>query len=552
LSGGDVVKWKQKLPKIEYSPFDDLKDQLAAINGIENLNEFLNPSWEHISNPCLLKNIKEGTRRIIKAIHSGEKIVVMADIDSDGINSAAIMVNYLEKHSANVSYIYAQRKDGHGLHTTVDKIPEDTRLLIIVDSSSSEWKECRQLKEKGIDVLIIDHHPLDNPNYYCILINPQQEGCDYPNKNISGSGLTWQVCRVLDNKLDSTYALELVDMAAIGLISDMMCMNTMENRAIVNIGLSNVKNIGLNAILSAQGLLKKKLSTTDIGYKVSTLINASARLNKIELALELLTTDTTVRADELVKEINKLNKQRKTKQTVHVDDLLAKVDSTQKIIIHLDHNKEISKAFSGLIANEIANTYQRPCLILSPDESQGNTYSGSYRSYSGFNLKTFFSNLSLVETTGGHEGAGGISVKNENLFDFIDMVKENSESLSFESEVEYDLELSCDEIDEKLIYVITDFYRISGANFPMGKFLVSDILVDEVKVKGKNEDTVEAINQNLSLMKFKTSRKFAESIPLLTNISAVGTLSVNGFYNFGIKKYVKTNQIILDDFKVVS
>src|SRR5690606_33709833 len=205
-----------------------------------------------------------------------------------------------------------------------------------------------------------------------------------------------------------------------------------------------------------------------------------------------------------------LNTKRQTVQMDHYEGLLEKIDDTQKIIIHLDHEKEISKSFAGLIANQIANTYQRPCLILSPDESKGYTYSGSYRSYAGFDLKSFFESVPLVESTGGHSGAGGINVKIENLESFIKMVQDMAKDLIFEEAIEYDLEFDSREVNENLINEINEFYRISGRNFPMGKFLVKNILVLDTKVKGKNEDTIEVVSDNLNLMKFRSNKKFAE------------------------------------------
>ena len=544
------LKWRQRVPQMEYSPFDSTINKLAAIHGIADVNSFLKPSSTHINNPYLLWNANVGTDRIVQAVQENQKIVIVSDVDTDGVSATAIVYNYLKKHQANVSFIHAQRKDGHGLHTVIDKVPEDTDVLIVLDSSSNNWKECRELKSKGIDIIIIDHHQIETPNYYSVLINPQQEACQYPNKEISGAALAWQICRMLDDKMNRNFADELIDLAAIGLIADTMCMRTMENRAIVNLGLEMINNLGLKTIIRSQELAYKKLGTIDIGYKVVSLLNAAARMNKLELSLELLTTNDEERASEITKQIKKLNTERKSVQSEYIEHIVKKIDPSQKIIIYFDHNKEISKSFAGLIAGQIANTYMRPCLIMSPDESQGKTYAGSYRSFGDFDLKAFFESIPLVESTGGHAGAGGINVKNENLDQFVKMVEKRSKYLDFEDVIEYDLEFDADEINEQLIYEINEFYRISGRNFPIGKFLVKNIFVIDTKVKGKGEDTVEVVSENLSLMKFKTTRDFADKFPIFSVVDVVGTLGINEWFNFKEKKVIKTNQMILDDFRI--
>ncbi|OPH61879.1 hypothetical protein BC351_01155 [Paenibacillus ferrarius] len=498
-----------------------------------------------------MKNVNTATERIYEAVARQQNISIMADPDSDGLNSTAILYNYLSKITDNITYFYGSRTRGHGLHTVIDEIPKQTNLLIVLDSSSSEAKECKHVQDTGIDVIVIDHHLIENPNDNCILVNPQQEGCSYPNKNLSCSALIWQICRVLDDKFNVNYSQDLVDMAAIGLISDMMCMKTMENRAIVSLGLSNVKNIGLAAILGFKGLKnKEKLSTVDIGFNVSNLLNAVARMDKLGLGLELLTTKTYTRADELVKEIEKSNKERKKSQIKHTDFVQHKIDDTQKIIIILDHEKKIGKNFAGLIANDITKEYQRPCLILSPDAKEGKTYAGSYRSYNGFDLKSFFESTGLVMYAAGHLGAGGVGVFKDKIEPFINKVQELAKDLDFEDTIEYDLEFDCDEINESIIIEISKFYRITGANFPLGKFLVKNLFVNDVEVMGKNKDTIKVSCGNVTLMKFRTKETYKDKVPIFSGINAVGTLNTNSYYNFQQKKMIKTNQVFIEDILI--
>jgi single-stranded-DNA-specific exonuclease len=540
----------KRVSKLEYSEFDTITEKLAAINGIKDYESYLSPSEGFIGDPYQLKNIHNAINIVQNAVREHKNIKVFYDPDADGLLSGSILYEYLNKLTDKVKLIGGSREKGHGLNTIIDEIPEDTQVLIVVDSSSSDWKECKQLKEKGVEVLIIDHHLVESPNYYCTLVNPQQEDCNYTNKSISCSALVWQFCRVLDDAFNRNDAYAYVDLAALGLISDMMDMSNMENRAIVNLGLDNVENIGIRSILSSKKLDGKKLSTTDIGFNVTNLLNAAARMNELPKAIELLTAKTYTRADELVKEIGKLNQQRKKTQTNHADFVKDLIDPTQKIIIILDHEKKIGKNFAGLIANDVTKQYQRPCLILSPDAKQGNTYAGSFRSYNGFDIRSFFESIECVNYAAGHAGAGGVGVDKDKLQQFVEKVQEMAQDLDFEEVLEYDLELNCKEINGNLIDEINDFYRITGNGFPMGKILVKGLYVGDVEIT-KNKDTVKIICGDVTLMKFRTNETYKDNVPYFTEIEAVGTLNVNCYYNFQQRKNIITNQLYLDEYRTV-
>lgn len=546
-----MLEWREKVPLIEYSPFDDLYEKLAAINGIVDIRKFLNPTHEDLHDPFELENIEVARDVIIRAIGEKVKIAVSADCDCDGVNSAAIMYMYLKKFTDNVVYIHGQREHGHGIHTMMDEIPKDTSLLIIVDSSSSEWKECLELKKRGIKTIIIDHHPIEDENRHCILVNPQNDS--YPNKELSGSGLVWKVCQVLDDYYRTDYADEFIDLAAVGLSADMMDMKAMENRYIIHRGLSNIRNNGLMAILKVKGKNPKYLSSTNIGYDIAPFINAAARMNKIELALELLTCDDYDQCLKLAKDIEKLNKERKGKQSDFADDIIKEVNDSHNIIIVVNGN--VGKSFAGLVANELAQKYQRPCLILAQDDGDGKLYNGSYRSYGGFDLKSYFSSLSTVESTGGHPEAGGVSIKVENFDAFIQEAVYGLRDANFEQVIEYDLEIDVDEITEDFIKKVCYFYRISGKNFNEAKFLVRGLSVFNKEMLGKEtKETLKIDCGDVQLLKFKVNEEYEQSIPDDGAIDVIGTLNLNTFPKRikGTKNYevIKTNQIFVTDFKV--
>jgi single-stranded-DNA-specific exonuclease len=429
----------------------------------------------------------------------------------------------------------------------MDKIPQGTELLIIVDSSSSETESCYKLHSQGISTVVLDHHPIEKDNPYCILVNPQQEGDKSPNKELCGSSLVWKVCAVLDDILKVNLADNYIDLAACGIIADMMDMRNPENRYITYEGLENIRNEGLLAILKLKNKKPVNLSTIDIGYNVAPFINAAARMLQLELALDLLTNGDQATCNTLAKGIEKLNNQRKGIQSNYSEEYDESIDLSHNIIILI--KEDVSKSFGGLIANQIAQKYQRPCLILTKRDE---VFSGSYRSYGEFNLKEYFKSIETVFDIGGHDQAGGVTVRADDIEQFLNEARIGLNSADFEQVIEYDIEVNSKEINEEYIRRVNEFFRINGKNLKEGKFLVRNLFVaDKPEMLGKvKKETVKIDCDHIQLMKFKTNEEYVKQFNVFSTLDVVGTLNINVYYNFGKKELVKTKQIFMDDFRI--
>src|SRR5690606_39058043 len=180
-------------------------------------DRFLNPSEDELHSPYFMKNIEDASNRIIKAIHNNEKIIVSYDPDADGVTATTIMLKYLRNYTENVDYIYGERNDGHGIFEMItvkeldsvedkerqihnmansDKIRE-ADLLILIDSSSNDTRACKFISEKlETEIIVLDHHEIEEENPYVLMVNPQQEDCTYPNKYLSGAGVVFKVLEV--------------------------------------------------------------------------------------------------------------------------------------------------------------------------------------------------------------------------------------------------------------------------------------------------------------------------------------------------------------------
>lgn len=549
-----------------------LIEKLAKVRGIKNLEEWMNPPSISVNSPYKLMNVDLVVQRIIKAIHTQELIVIVADIDTDGVCSTGTMFNYLKELTDNIKYIHAQRSHGHGVETVVDQIQEDC-LVIIVDSSSNSVEGCKALSDKGIDVLIIDHHQIDEENPYATIVNCQQG--DYPNKHLSGSAMCYKVCQVLDEYLDIDLADDFLDLAAIGIVADMMDIRNMENRYLIYNGMNNILNLGIREILKQSKIdYQDGITSTNISFKIAPIIGACSRFDKIELALELVTCDDEVRVKELVKEMIEMNEKRKSDQKKYVESAIESVDTSNNIIIYVDNN--IDSGFRGLIATEFVERFNKPVLVLShftyeEDEDgarEEDKFMGSARSVGILPLKSLCEDSGLFHFAQGHEGAFGVSFSAENFDKIISYFNNTLDSTDLQKVVQYDLELYSSDIDEMDIKQVEKFSRIVGQGFPEPKFLVKGLVVEEEETKklgkyvravmGSNKDTIKIpCEDGFALMKFRTQDTYAKDVEehfhtnFATEIDAIGSLNINRFYHGGYKRWITTKQVFLEDYNII-
>lgn len=538
----DFLKWKQRKPLKSYYSSSGIVEKLANIRGINDLDAFLNPPSSSLYSPYILKNAVEVAKRIAKAIQSNERIAVSADCDSDGISSTAIMINYLKEFTNNVYYIFNERSEGHGIEKQLHKIEGTTDLLIILDSSSNSAEACKIISEAGIEILIIDHHEIEVKNPYATIVNPQ--GDNYPNKSISGAGVTWKVLQVLDDMMGSGNVDQYLDLVACGMISDMMDISVSENRYMIITGMKNINNLGLKMILNSKGVPHDEVDSKVIGFSVTPLINSVARMDNIELAIKLLIEENEIEANTLVKAMEILNMDRKTREKELFSKYEENIIEEDKIIIVTD--EESSKGFNGLIAQRIAQSLKKPALVL---RDHKDTLSGSGRSFGGFNLKNFLQESGLVEEIGGHAEAFGVTIKKEKLADLKKYIEENIDPNQFNPVIEYDYELNATEITRDLIEEIQQINILTGMGFPRFFFKVKGLLVENRRIIGRNKNVCKITSGNIEAIRFNADPNYASDINSYDTIDILGELGINKFYHWKLRAVVVTPQIVIEDYK---
>lgn len=500
--------------------------------------------------PYLLKNIDELVTKIVSAIKNNLKIIIYGDCDFDGLVSGVVLYKYLLNFTNNIELKYVERSAGHGTQHIINEIPDDTKLYIAVDSSSNDVDEMTELTSKGIDCLIIDHHLVTVDNPYAILVNPQQDGCKYPNKNASGGLLVYKVCQVIDDYMNTNFSEMFNDLPGFALLADMMSMREPENRYYANFSLSNLRHKGIKKLFTAMNSDPNNLTSTDFLYGVSPAVTAATRMDNINLAIDFLMCDEdSLELDDCVSQLVKVNEYRKRVQTESLNRLKSTVNLNDKVVTVVDPT--IGKGLNGLVAQELSKAFHRPAIVLGNGEDD--TYTGSFRGLEDFSMLDLLNSCESAIYAAGHDGAGGLHVKRENLPSLIADLNEKLEGFEADDSLYYELSFHINEITESLINQLNEFYRVSGNGFKPGQFLVTGLFIEDKKLMGKLSNTVKIFCDKIHLMKFKTDEDYYNNVPVFSEIEAIGTLNINEWRVFKPRfKIIKTNQLYIDEYKIIN
>lgn len=548
------MKWIQRKAKksINNVKKDDYFEQLARIRGIKDLGEYLNPDSNVLNDGSKMKNVKEANQKILDAIYEGKKIAVSVDIDADGCMSSVLMIRFLRQFTQNFYYIYTQKDKGHGIEAQLQYLQEDTDLVIVIDSSSNSIEGCRTVTEDmGMDLIIYDHHMIEEENPYALIVNPQQQGDKYPNKSLSAVGVVFKAIELIQDELNEVYGTDFdvwnyTDMVAVGMRADEMDMSVLENRYLVMHGLDNIRTLGIERILKGANIREfSNLNSDVISFTIAPMINGAIRMGQIELPIELMLTDDDKIAKKLRLQMQKLNDERKSLQSIAVEKHSKNIDLEQKIIVVVDD--ESNNGFNGIVAQQLSSKYHRPALVMRRGAGK---ISGSGRSFAGFKMLSFLNSIEGV-TARGHEGAMGCEFDEDDLEYFKAYIDLNVDEIEEkEPIVMYDLELDAEEV-KQAIDTVEKFNRVYGQNSPKAYVRVNNIMIEEVKTIGKTAETrkFETMNDMLGLIKFRVNEEYGSELDIMDEISAVGSIAVNKFFNFQSRKWNITNQLMIEDYK---
>ena len=529
--------------------------------------------------------MEEGWELLQKHISKGSHLYIPIDPDVDGYTSASLVWNYLADLQGNFGYDFSMEyhvPDGkeHGLDNLMDILGERkvADLIICADSSSNDYEQHKQLHNLGYDILVLDHHEAERYSEDAIVINNQLSQ-NYPNKALSGVGVVYKFFEYVETQIThSSPALiqSYLDLVALGEISDVMNMTTLENRWIVDYGLSHINNKFFKTLVEKQAFSlksdEKPLDQIGVAFYITPLINALIRvgspIEKERLFQAFITPDLEVpstkrgekgRMETIATQAARNCTNAKSRQTKERDKASELLD-IQIMNNNLDENKilildaadlDVSNNLTGLCAMNVAAKYKKPVLLgrITPD---GKEMRGSIRNKDGSplkDLKSFLSSSGLMSYVEGHANAAGWGCPVSNIDKLIQFANQKLADVDF-NEGSYDVDFICkgkDDYISDLIFDLEPGSQYWGQANPEPTIAVTNISVPAaaLSVIGQNKDTLRFNYNGITYVKFKC-KKLIETLPTSGDllISIVGRGNINKWAGR------ETPQIMIDDIEI--
>lgn len=396
---------------------------LLAARGMtepEEVRRLLSPEAEPIPDPMLLRDMDRAAARVRQALEKEELIAVYGDYDVDGITSTCLLTQFLAARGGRVvPYIPSRLGEGYGLNPEAVHalFEQGVGLIITVDCGITAVEETALAAELGMDVVITDHHACKaGLPPAAAVVDPHRPDCSYPFKGLAGVGVALMLAMAVAAPGERSAVFdEYCDLAAVGTVADVMPM-TGANRAIVSLGLKRLdppRRLGLAALLRCAGLADRPSTSVSVGYTLAPRINASGRMGRAEVAVELFLTRDPARAEELAVLLCELNRERQgIESEIFRQCVQCLTDRPQQDAIVLAGD-QWHQGVVGIVASRLAEKYACPCFMICLDGGMGK---GSCRSWGDINLFELLSSCDgLLENFGGHALAAGFTVKEENI-----------------------------------------------------------------------------------------------------------------------------------------
>lgn len=508
-------------------------------------------------------------------------IHVQVDPDADGFTASALLLNYIHlafpSAISKISYSFHDDK-GHGI--ILSQIPDGTTLVIAPDSSSNEYNIHKILHDKGIDIIVLDHHQAEKESEYAVVVNNQL--CDYPNKALSGVGVVYKFCEQIDAMMGTDYASSLVDLAMVGLVGDMMDIRSFETKYLIQQGIAHLRNPFIKGMAEHNEYsIGKRVTPIGVAFYIVPLINAITRVGTQEEKRLLFRSMLDWEAYNLVPStkrgckgqtetvveqairtcVNIKNHQKKAQDDAveQLEGLIAAGGLLEHKILmfQLDDSFSIPAEIRGLIANKFMAKYQRPVLMLSLTEYNGKpALAGSARGYEKSALtdfRAFCQDSGLCYMYAGHANAFGCGMYLENAQKFLEYSDEKLKDVEFTPSYKVDFIYPGVNFNAQDILEIGSMKSHWGQNVNEALVVVERLKVTKdmltLMAKGKASQAIKiSLPNGVACVKFKAKDEEYES--LLSDqgcviITIVGTCEVNEYYNS------ITPQIIIQDYEII-
>lgn len=402
------------------------------IQDMKEIRSYLYGTLAEIPSPWKMKDMERAVQILQKKITQKKKIRIIGDYDIDGVTATCILLKGLKRLNANVdTYIPDRVKDGYGMHEQlIDKALEDgIDTILTCDNGIAAAAEIEYAKKEGLTVIVTDHHDIpfrdtEDGKIWIIpkadaVVNPKQNDCLYPNKNICGAVVAWKLIWALYERLgiDSDEIWDFLELAAIATVGDVMDLQG-ENRIIVKEGLKKLSSTsfeGLKALICVNNLEGAEITAYHVGFVIGPCINASGRLDTAARSLELLLADNMEDAMKLADDLYDLNQSRKAMTEQGKEQAIQSIEENnlgkdRVLVVYLP---DCHESLAGIIAGRIREAYNKPVFVLTKG---ADGVKGSGRSIEAYSMYEELVKCSdLLTQFGGHPMAAGLSMEEKNV-----------------------------------------------------------------------------------------------------------------------------------------
>lgn len=472
---------------------------------LPQIEKYFNTTDEDCIPPSCLDNLREGVECFLKHVGTTDRTLIVVDSDADGYTSSALLINWMyEKWPTyvlqNVTWIIHEGKQ-HGISDIMDTCREYD-FIIIPDAGSNDYAEHKELREAGIDVLVLDHHEADHVSEDAIVINNQLSQ-DYDNKSLSGVGVVYKFCLAIDERNSENRVDKYLDLVALGLISDMMDLRNIETHHLIEQGLKNITNPYFYSMCQKNSFsIGPTVTPHGVAWFVTPFINAFTRSGsqkEKELVFKAMLNHCAFKKVPSTKRGHKAGEEEtiveqavresinvKRRQTIAQDTTLGKLEKSivdnnmmsNKVLLFLMPIGSINKNLAGLIANQIAAKYQRPTAILIRQDD--GSYEGSARGCDNIgidNFKDICQETGFVKYAEGHQSAFGLGIESEDIDSFIEATNDALEGMRNEPIYFVDYIFSPTDSMANTILCIDGLKSIWGQNLPEPKVVIKNLKV---------------------------------------------------------------------------
>ncbi len=473
-----------------------------------DIHRFLYGAMDDLYDPMLMKDMDMLAAELKKSINSGKRIRVVQDYDVDGCMSGYILVTAIRLCGGNADYDVPDRtSEGYGINERIVKsaVNDGIGTLITCDNGIAAGDITSLAKSMGLCVLVTDHHEVqyvnaDGKQKYLIpeadaVVDPKRPDCEYPFKHLCGAGIAYKVAEVLyDIYGRSKEELnKLLQYAAVATVCDIVDL-TGENRIIVKEGfkvLEDTDNYGMRALLDRCLKPGEKISVGRVGFFIGPVINAGGRMSTAQLVMSLLFAKDREEAEDILDVLIELNEERKRETEDAVKNITSKYDGIPNGNVIIEYNPKCHESVAGIAAGRIKDLYYKPTIVLTDSEDEG-YIKGSARSVEGFDIfERLLTVKDLLPRFGGHPMAAGMTLKKDDLEEFIERMNKPGWPDSAEKfkRITIDVAMKFSSLSKEMIREL-ELIEPCGKGNKKPVFAAKNLKINRMSILGKNRNTI--------------------------------------------------------------